>query len=192
MYDSRPPHDPGELWRGQASDGSSPGLTRMVDRRPDVMATSTRLDTLGSIGAVCLLIAILLSRPEFRSDRSVMGAVALSICWVFVTLVRFRRRIWPQDRPGSDFSLPGIQFYRAELERRREHLRSAWVWMGPLLLACLTLGLILLRKVVPTADRLLGTVPFVLVLLVWIMLTYRRRRQAAREIQNEIDRIREL
>ena len=33
----------------------------------------------------------------------------------------------------------GMEYYRRELERRRDHLRNAWVWHGPLLLACFML-----------------------------------------------------
>ena len=84
---------------------------------------------------------------------------------------------------------PGLAHYRKELERRRDHLRNAWLWHGPLFLACMILITILIGKEYPAFRGLQRVLPLVLLLAAWTGFGLIRRRRQANELQQEIDEI---
>jgi len=121
--------------------------------------------------------------PDVGSLQQIGFAVV--IAWILVSLYWFRDLVWGRDA-ASAVAATGLDYYRKELERRRDHLRNAWVWHGPLLLACLILVATLAGKALPHMERML---PFVALLAVWVVAAYWGRRKQASEIQREIDEI---
>jgi hypothetical protein len=84
----------------------------------------------------------------------------------------------------------GLDYYRRELERRRDHLRNAWVWHGPLLLACFMLISIVAGRAYPGVERLWSVLPLVVLLLGWTVFGIVRRLGLAKALQAEIDELR--
>ena len=81
----------------------------------------------------------------------------------------------------------GLEHYRVELLRRRDHLRSAWIWHGPLLLACIFSAATLTQRIVP--GRLRDALPVFLLLAAYAVIGIKRRVRQAAELQQEIDEI---
>lgn len=55
------------------------------------------------------------------------------LLWCAVVLYRFRGDLL---RPvAGEMAATGLAHYRSVLERRRDHLRHAWLWQGPLVLS---------------------------------------------------------
>ena len=102
---------------------------------------STRSEILMSIGAALLLVAVTALRfLQIANTLEEIGC-ALVVVWVAVTLYRLRGRIWRREAARPDAAAAtGADYYRKELERRRDHLRDAWLWDGPLFLACVILA----------------------------------------------------
>jgi hypothetical protein len=141
-----------------------------------------------SIVAALFLVAVLawrLPSVGFATQPAALGAAAL---WIAITAFRFRRIIRGAGAP-PDAGSTGLAYYRRELEIRRDHLRNAWLWHGPLLLAALLFLASFTGGAFPGMDRLRNAAPLVLVLILWIISGIRRRFRQAADIQREIDEI---
>lgn len=123
-------------------------------------------------------------------DRLQEVGFAAVIAWAVVSLYWFRRRIWRRNPARPDaIAATGLEYYRKELEQRRDHLRNAWLWHGPLFLACMVLIVVLMGKAFPGSARLRSVLPLVVLLAVWTVFGLTRRLRQARELQREIDEI---
>jgi len=112
------------------------------------------------------------------------GAVAL---WVAVSLLRFWS--WSGREPARPDAVAssGVEYYRRELERRRDHLRNAWVWHGPLLLASFMLIAVVAGHAYWGVGRLWSVLPVGELLLLWTVFSLVRRLRLAKALQAEID-----
>ena len=182
--------DPGTIWRDQPEEKHMVNLEQIVNRRTEEMTSSTRSEILMSIGAALLFVAVMAWRFAPIHDPLLEAGFAAVIAWVVISLYRFRRRIWRRDPSRPDaIAAPCLEYYRAQLEQRRDHLRDAWLWHGPLFLACLILIAILMGRAFQGSERLRSVVPLVVLLAVWTGFGLIRRYRQARELQREIDEI---
>ena len=142
-------------------------LKQIVSRRTEELSSSTRSEILMSILAALLFVGVMAWRiaPHDRLQWAGFGAV---IGWVAISLIWFRRRIWrPESSSADTVASPGLEYYRRELERRRDHLLNAWVWHGPLVLACLIFAATLIGRASPGWDQLPSALPQIVVMAEW-------------------------
>ena len=160
-------------------------LERMVERRTRDTQWATRQEILVCVGAALGFAAVLAWRLAPRPGLEVGSALGVILAWCGFTVLRFRAVLWGQlpERPGAT----GLAHYRAVLERRREHLRNAWLWQGPLVLACVTLVAVIVRQAAGSLARWRNMLPFLVLLAVWIVLGIAMRGRRAAELQREID-----
>src|SRR4051794_10538949 len=119
-------------WLNQPEEESAVDL-ELYRQRTWELSSSTRAEVISSIAAALFFAAVLAWRFAPERDRVVqLGCVAV-IVWAALTAFRFRASI-RRDTPDA-FGRTGLEHYRAELLRRRDHMRSAWIWHGPLWLA---------------------------------------------------------
>ena len=188
MSDQTRAKDPGAIWRDQPEEKHSVKLEQIVNRRTEELSSSTRSEILMSIGAALLFVGVMAWRFAPVHDRLLETGFAAVIAWAAISLYRFRRWIWQRDAARPDAAAAtGLEFYRKELERRRDHLRNAWVWHGPLILACLILLAIVTGKAFPVFRGLRSVLPLVVLLAIWTAFGLWRRLRQARELQREID-----
>ena len=188
---SEPPRskDPAALWRAQPEENTAVNLEQIVNRRAEELHASTRSEILMSIGAALLLVAVTLLRFAQQRNAVQETGCALVVVWVAVTVYRLRARIWrPAARPDAA-AATGAEHYRRELERRRDHLRDAWLWHGPLLLACVILAGVWSGWRFAFGFQAGRAIPLVVLLALWTAYGIRRRLAQARELQREIDEI---
>jgi hypothetical protein len=193
MSEDLRPNDLGTVWRSQPEERVPVDLEQFVSRRSRALSSRTRSEIAMSIGAALFFVAIIGLRFASAHDRlrqlGLIAAIA-AIAWVLISLYWFRDRIWREDPPRKDVIAAACrEYYRKELERRRDHLRNAWLWHGPLLLACMMSVAIFIGEGFPGIDRLRSALPLVVLLAVWTGFGLRRRRRQANEIQREIDEI---
>lgn len=155
-------------------------------RRTWELFSTTRSEIISSIGAALFFASIVAWRFAPEWDRLVLFGCAGVVVWAAVTVFRFRCSIRRRPQPDA-LARTGLEHYRAELLRRRDHLRSAWIWHGPLVLACVLSAATLPRRIVP--GRLWDALPVILLLAGWAVLGIRRRVRQAAELQREIDEI---
>jgi hypothetical protein len=174
-------------WLNQPDEEFPVGIERIRRRRTWELFSTTRSEIISSIGAALFFVSIVAWRFAPERDRLVQLVCIAVIVWAAVTVFRFRSSIWrPTPRPGA-LARTGVEHYRAELLRRRNHLRSAWIWHGPLLLACILSAATFTKGIVPV--RLWDALPVLLLLAAWSVIGIKRRVRQAAELQQEIDEI---
>ncbi|MBZ5725354.1 MAG: hypothetical protein LAP87_10180 [Acidobacteriia bacterium] len=190
MPDRPAARDPGAIWRAQPEEKLAVNLAQIVNRRSAELYSSTRSEILMSISAALLFVAVMAWRFAPAHDRLLELGFAAVIAWVAISLYRYRHWIGRSDRSRPDtVAAAGLEYYRRKLERRRDHLRNAWVWHGPLFLASLILLAVLMGKAFPGTERLRSVLPLVVLLVLWTAFGLRRRLRQAKEVQAEIDEL---
>ena len=174
-------------WLNQPEENIPVDIEHIHRRRTRELFSTTRSEIISSIGAALFFAGIIAWRFTPERDRLVVFACAGVIVWAAVTVFRFRDSIRRHVPQPDALARTGLQHYRTELVRRRDHLRSAWIWHGPLLLACILSAATLTRRIVP--GRLRDALPVFLLLAGWAVIGIKRRVRWAAELQQEIDEI---
>jgi hypothetical protein len=174
-------------WLNQPEEEIPVDIERIHRRRTWELFSTTRSEIIGSIGAALFFASIVAWRFAPERDRLVQFGCAGVIVWAAVTAFRFRHSIRRHAPEPDALARTGLEHYRAELLRRRGHLRSAWIWHGPLLLACVLSAVTLTKRIVPA--RLWDALPVFLLLAGWAVIGIKRRIRQAAELKQEIDEI---
>jgi hypothetical protein len=180
--------DPGSVWRDQPEETVKVNLEQFANRRTRELYSSTRAEILMSIVAGVLFVIVLGWRFARIHDRvpplGEIGGIAV-IAWALISLYWFRDRI--RRAPDKDaIAATGLEYYRKELQRRRDHLRNEWLWHGPLFLACAVFAAIVAGKAFPGMDRLENALPLFVLLAAWTGFGVWRRRREASDVQREL------
>jgi hypothetical protein len=180
-------------WKNQPEEKIPMHQDQFVNRRADELYNSTRSEILMSIGAALFFAAVMAWRFGWMQSRlQELGLLAV-IAWVAVSLYRLRDTIWRKDPvPPDALAATGLEHYRKELQRRRLHLRNEWLWHGPLVLACITLAATLTGGMLTGTRRLLSVLPLMIVLVLWTVFGFVRRRRLADVLQREIESMRSV
>lgn len=178
--------DFGAMWRDQPEEKLAVNLEQLANRRTQELYASTRSEIMMSIGSALFFVVVMAWRFGSEDRLQQLGFLA-AVVWVLISLYRFRDWIWRRARAQDALAMTGLEYYRKELERRRDHLRNAWLWHGPLLLACAIFVATVIDKTAP--GRLRDVVPVFILLAVWTGFGIRRRLRQAKELQREIDDI---
>src|SRR5690242_14354769 len=188
MSDESRSKDAGTIWRNQPEEELAVNLEQIVNRRTEELSSSTRSEIVMSMGAALLFVGVMVWRFAPTYERLQEVGFAAVMAWVAISLYRFRRRMWTGNHSRPDAAAATcLEYYRKELEGRRDHLRNAWLWHGPLFLACATLIAIVIRGKAFQPFR--NVLPLVVLLAVWTGFGMWRRHRQAKELQREIDEI---
>jgi hypothetical protein len=190
MSDPTKSKDPAAIWKAQPEEKLAVNLEQIMNRRTEQLYSSTRSEILMSIVAALLFVGVMALRLAPAHDRLLELGCAAVIAWAVISVYLFRHRIWRQEPARPDaVAATGREYYRKELERRRDHLRNAWLWHGPLVLASLILIAIWTGKAFIGFGRLENVLPLLVLLAVWTGFGVRRRLRQARDLQREIDEL---
>lgn len=183
-------NDPRHVWKDQPQEEPDVKLNLIVDHRTQQLYASTRSEIVVSIGAALFFLAVMAWRIDGPPDRLQQLGYGLVLLWIAASIYWFRDRIWRKDQPPVEaVAAPGLEYYRKELQRRRAHLLNAWLWHGPLFLACLLFVVSVAGHSFPNAERLRSVVPLGLLLALWTVMGFWRRYRQAQEIQRELDQL---
>jgi hypothetical protein len=177
-------------WLSQPEERIAVEIERLHRRRTSELFSTTRSEIIGSIGAALFFAAVVAWRFAPERDRLVLLGCAGVIVWAAVSVFRFRYAIRRHTPRAGAIAETGLEHYRGELLRRRDHLRSAWIWHGPLLLACVLSAATLGKRIVP--GRLWNALPLFLLLAAWAVIGIKRRLREAAELEREIDEINQI
>jgi len=189
MPEDKTIQDLASVWKSQPNEAPVK-LEGLINRRTRELDTANRSEILISLGAALFFIAVLAWRePLLIRDPVSQRGFAGVVVWVLISLYCFRDRIWRGPRRGDALAVPGLEYYRKSLERRRDHLRNAWLWHGPLFLACTIFTAMLVWKRIVAYRGLERVLPLVLLLAVWTVFGVIRRQRQANGLQRQIDEI---
>jgi hypothetical protein len=180
------------IWLEQPEEEHPMEVERFAKSWADTLRDRTRSEILFSIGAAVLFIALMGWRwvmDGARPHKLAWFVAAAVAAWSLVSLFWFRRRIWRGNGGRRDIAAAGLEYYRTELEQRSRHLRNAWVWHGPLFLACAILAALCIGSGIGGRERLPQVLPLAAMLGAWTVFGIRRRYREAGELQQEIREI---
>lgn len=178
--------DPVRVWRDQPIDELEIRMQPFLTRRADELRSKTRSEILVSILAATFFVAVVLWRFRWATEPLQQAVLVLTVVWIVASLYWFRDRL--RQRLPSDPSakaVSGLDYYRRELQERRDYLRNAWISHGPVLLACFFFLLTILGGS-PSWDRFSKALPFVICLIVWIGAGIYMRSRQATQIEQEL------
>lgn len=159
-------------------------LERLVSRRSRDLRAATGAEILISLGAALFFVAVIVWRLPAALDLPVQAGLAAIFLWTIILLLHFRR-VSATASAGA-LAAPALDHYRDVIQARRTHLRSAWIWHGPLLLSLALFLVAASRHVSQTAFHFSKALPFLVLLAVWVVYGIYRRYSQAADLEQEL------
>ena len=194
MRDDLPGDGPKNIWLTQPTE--KPTMTlRLIQQRSRDLRTRTRKKVLGTLAApIAAGFLYAFGMREFAPLRQVLQPLfVFALAWSLVGVFFLNRRTWSAVMPADAGLSSGLEFCRREIERQRDLLRRGLLWaFGPMLLAISTL--ILALAMAGTRDRGIfpNGLPFLILVVVWIIAYFIIRLQEQRALQRELDELSEI
>lgn len=143
--------------------------------------------------AVGLLLAVFFGYTALKPrDPFMQVGFSLLAVWAVYFAVLQYWSIWPRQADGELGAATGLDTYRNELERAKEHSQHIWRVIVPLLLSIAVTFLPLIRDANANPRVLMNGLPFFTLLAVWMVLIVRVRRRELIRLQAEIDAVNTL
>ena len=185
--------DAQKIWQEQPREATQMSFEE-IRRKAHQFHTRGRLKALAAIVigiALCGGFAATCARPQYLVLRIGWGILSL---WALYGAYQAYKWIWPGSLAEDGTLGTSLDFYRRELERRRDYLRHIWRRSG--LWGCFTgLALVILPGLIASlrAPRLLvNAVPFFVLLTAWFVVFSSLRKRDQRNLQREIDELNAL
>ncbi len=194
MRNDLPGDGPKNVWLNQPTE--KPTMTlRLIQQRSRNLRRTTRKKLLGTLtGPLAAGLFCGFGMREFASLRQVLQPLfAFALAWSLIGLYFLNRRMWSAEMPADAGLSSGLEFCRMEIEKQRDLLRRVLLWsLGPMLL---TIGtFILALAMVGTRDRRIipNGLPFLILIVVWIVAYFIIRLRERRALQGELDELSEI
>lgn len=193
MPNDFPLKDPQTIWQGQRTEPfrmSADSLRLRLHERQSRVRLEATVSVV--VGLVCSAF-FLWTFTKARSELARTGWCLLSLWGIYAAYYAYKW-MWPQDLPEHAPITTCLEFYRKELEKRRDHLRHRW-WRSGLPFLLLGMAMVIAGTGGPTAPPNLrvSALPFLLVLAVWVVAFVALRKKLGREdIQKELEELRAL
>ncbi len=194
MGDELPRDEFKAIWHSQPT-GTSTMTMKLIRSKARDLQAKTRRQLLGTVAApLAAAFLYAFGIREFPALEHVMHPLfAFTLVWSLVGLYFLNRGMWSTVMPGDAGLSTGLEFCRGEIERRRYLLRRVLLWsLGPVLLAIGTFILVL--AMIGTKDRGLfpNGLPFLALVVVWILGYFVMRGREQRELKRELDELNDL
>lgn len=190
-------NDPRTIWQNQRTEPSTMTLEKIRQKTKELHA-KTRQKLLGGM-AVTLVVVGISGYGIASADVAVVRAVfAFAIAWSLAGQYFFNRGLWSAALPEDAALRAGIESYRREVERRRQHFGRVLLWsFAPVVLAIATLIVLIasfgMRNRGMAFERtLLNMIPFLTLVVAWIVGVFVIRMRERRELQREIDELNDI
>ena len=139
-------------------------------------------------------IFYVLSKTAFPALRQVLQPPFLfAAAWGLAGVYFLNRGMWSAVMPGNVGLNTGLKACRLEIARQRDLARRVLVWsFAPLMLTVATF--ILALALIPPRGRGIfpNGLPLLIVLVVWVVLFFVIRLREQRELQREIDELKDI
>jgi len=184
--------DPRTIWQNQAAEKSTMTLATIHQKARELRA-KTRRQLLGAF-TMPLVIALLYAFAirQFRSLQEILHSLfAFAIVWSLCGVYLLNRGKWSDVMPVDAGFSAGLKFYQSEIERRRDYLRGALVWIfGPVILA---IGTFILTLAMLAGGKIfLNAIPFEILSVGWAVAFLVIRAREQRDLRREIDVLQDI
>jgi hypothetical protein len=191
MPNESPMNDPRNIWQNQPKEPFKMSVDEMR-LRAQRFQTKARIQVVYSIMAglsVCVFFAWNCIRAH--ELLSWIGFGLLSV-WGIYAAYQAYKWIWPSNvRPDAPVKT-SLEFYRSELERRRDYRLHVWRRSG-LTFCFLGLALALAPAFIASLNNpriLLNAAPFFVLLTIWFVVFFFGKKRGRNKLQQEIDELR--
>jgi hypothetical protein len=194
MQDDLSSPDPKAVWQNQMTE--TPAMTlKLIQRKGRELHARNRRKLLGTLaGPLAAIVLYALGIRAFPTLWPILHPLfAFALAWSLLGLYFLSRGMWSAMLPGDAGLSGGVQFCRQEIERRRRFLQRVLLWsFAPVLLAIGTF--ILALAMIGTADRgiLPNGLPFLALVVLWIIGYFVIRFQEQRELKREIEELKDI
>ena len=179
------PNDPKQIWKNQPEE--QPKMTlEVIHYKAVQLHKRTQRELIGNIAVPVVLVVLSGFGIGFAGHPLQQTVYALVIAWALAGQFFLHRGMW-EGAPG-----PWIDLYRREIERRRNLFRRTLQWgLGPVAVA-IAAFIIPLVSAAYARGLLHNTVPFFLLLVIWVVGVFVIRTQGLRELRRELDELNRL
>ena len=194
MKSDLPENDIRTIWLNQPKE-TPKMISKVIQQRTRDLRARTRRKLIGTVaGPLAAGIFYAYSMNEFPALRQVLQPLfAIALAWGLVGLYFLNRGMWPEMIPGDTGLKTGLEFCRLEMERQRDLVGRLLVWsFGPVMLAVATF--ILALAMVSTRERgiIPNGLPFLILMVAWIVSWFVIRLREQRGIQGQIDELKDV
>jgi hypothetical protein len=194
MQNDSPENGVRTIWLNQPTEKPTM-ISKLIEQKSRELRTRTRRGLMGTVTApLAAGIFYAYSMKSFPALRQVLQPPFLfAVAWGLAGVYFLNRGMWSAVMPGDVGLNTGLEVCRLEIERQRDLVRRMLVWsFGPTMLAVATFVLAL--AMVSTRERgiIPNGLPFLIVLVVWIVSFFVIRLREQRELQREIDELKDI
>jgi hypothetical protein len=194
MQNDLPENGVRTIWLNQPTEKPTM-ISKLIEQRSRKLRANTRRKLIGTVaGPLVAGILYAYSMKEFPALRQVLQpSFAFAVAWGLAGLYFLNRGMWSSVMPGDVGLNNGLEVCRLEIERQRDLVRRLLVWsFGPAMLAIATFVLAL--AMVSTRERgiIPNGLPFLILMVVWIVSWFVVRLHEQRGLQREIDELKDI
>lgn len=184
-------NEPKKLWQNQPREETTMTLKLIRQRAEDLRARNRR-ELFGNIATIPLVIAISWFGFLHTHDLGFRSAFVVSIVWVVLGQYLNHRSMWVATPPERSALMTGVEFYRREIDRRRNLLGRFLQWtLGPVIL-CVGSLILLLTGMARSVGKSGAALPFTILGVIWVVAVFVLRSRNQRELKREIDQLNEI
>jgi len=194
MQNDSPENGVRTIWLNQPTEKPTM-ISKLIEQRSRTLRAKTRRGLIGTVtGPLAAGIFYAISMRAFPAQRQVLQPpFAFALAWSLAGFYFLNRGMWSAVMPGDLGLNTGLEVCRREVERQRDLARRILVWtLGPAMLATATF--IFALALLPPGVRGLirNALPLLIVLVVWIVGFFVIRSREQRELQRELDELKDL
>lgn len=191
MRNNSPGNDPRIIWQNQPTERSIMTLEEIREKTRQLHA-KTRRELLRGMAAPLVVIGVAGLGIAWFDGLAVRAAFGFAIAWSVAGQYFVNRGMWSAAQPGDAVLSTGLESYRREVERRRSLSGHFLLWsLGPVVLA-LTAFIMPLLSLGIRRGMLLNMIPFLSLMVIWVVSTFVIRMRDQRELQREIDELNDI
>jgi hypothetical protein len=190
MPNEPPIDDPQTIWQSQSTEETKMSLTLFRLKAEQLRARARWMAIANDVTYAGVLVFLAFQYAKAPSTISRTGLVLLAV-GSFYVVCRAHKRLWPLFLAPDARPDTGLEAYRRELLRSRDHSRDAWRMVAPLIPGCLVVALPVIaplwRKASANPAILINALPFCVLFAIWLALVFPVRRRRLRNLEREID-----
>jgi hypothetical protein len=194
MQDNSPENGVRTIWLDQPTEKPTM-ISKVIERRSRELRARTRRKLMGTVaGPLAAAFFYAYSVKEFPAPTQMLHLpFAFALAWGLAGLYFLNRGMWSAAMPGGVGLNTGLEFCRIEIERQRDLVRRLLVWsFGPVMLAVATFVMAL--AMISTREKGIfpNGLPFLILAAVWVISWFVIRLREQRELQSEIDELKNI
>ena len=184
------------IWRNQPTEPSAMTLEK-IRKKTEELNAKTRRELIKGIAGPLTVVAICGFCIRFP-DPGLRAILAFAVAWSLIGQYFLNRGMWSPALPGDAALSTGLESYRREVERQRSLFSRIMLWQfGPLVFAVAILVVVITSLGTGNGgmllkETLLKMSPFLTLTAIWIVAVFVIRMRQQRELQREIDELKEI